>query len=155
MVGWRSLMSKVGMTTLVIVWFNFMSPSFCLISSCRYCPLYLGLIKHYMKRPPRCEHQYCLLVIICHISYDAHNCIWVHVELIQAIQTVQFIYVNVPARQESKGPQIFKFYLCGGADLAIRPANRPNSANLGLLGQPRPRLYPAGLRLHPVTRGGP
>lgn len=42
MVGWRRLMSNAGMTTLVKVWCNFVSPNFSLISLCKYLPLYCG-----------------------------------------------------------------------------------------------------------------
>lgn len=35
-------MSNAGMTTLVKVWCNFVSPNFSLISLCKYLPLYCG-----------------------------------------------------------------------------------------------------------------
>lgn len=49
MVGCKFLMSKVGITTLVRVWCNLLSPSFSFISLCRYCPSYWGPVKAFHR----------------------------------------------------------------------------------------------------------
>lgn len=58
MVGWRSLMSNVGMTTLVMAWLILVSPSSSCTMDRRYRPSYLGPIMLFSKPRGPLLHLY-------------------------------------------------------------------------------------------------